>query len=252
MADTYYSPDLSISILTLILVSPFILLAIIKSVLSRPDGHKPISTTEVSGLYVYPINSCRGFQINRVLLHMQGLDLDRLWMIVDARTQKFLSIRELPKMTLPKMTLIKTGLNTNRMLHITVPGDEANSVIIPTLPSAGWLETNTTLARVQIWNTETDGYLYGPPVNDLFSHFLRREVCLVYKGPTPRILRGNGSPEILRRTQDTFFQDVHPVTIASETSLPELNSRLVAKEIAPMAMERFRPNIIVKGNAPWA
>jgi len=191
---------------------------------------------------------------------MQALDLDRQWMFADAKTRKFLTIRDLPELT---VTLIKTGLSADGeslVLRVTAPRDdkhETNSVTIPARPSDGWLETNTTLAQVQISNIETDGYLYGPHVNELFSRFLRREVCLVYKGPTPRILCGNGSPEILGRTQDTFFQNVIPVTIipvtiASETSLAELNSRLVAKGVTPITMERFRPNIIVKGNAPWA
>ena len=70
----------------------FFLLGIIKSALSDL-----ISTTtlyEVAGPYVYPIKSCRGFQVNWVLLRMQALDLDRQWMFVDANTRAFFTIRE--------------------------------------------------------------------------------------------------------------------------------------------------------------
>ena len=249
----YYSPGILLIVFLTILILKFpFAVGVAKSAFYRVIGRKSI---EVSGLYVYPIKSCRGFQVNRTLLRMQGLDLDRRWMFVNPETGNFLTIREHPK-----MTQIQPALSTDgELLEIHIasrPGDnETNLVSIPARPSSEWLARNTTLASVQIWKAETDGYLYGDSVNQPFSGFLGRPVCLVYKGPTPRILRGNGSPEILGRTQDTFFPDVHPVTIASESSLAELSSRMAAKKTAgidiPITMERFRPNIIVKGNAPF-
>ena len=46
-------------------VASFSYPGIIKSALFRSDGR---STSEVAGLYVYPIKSYRGFQVNQVLL----------------------------------------------------------------------------------------------------------------------------------------------------------------------------------------
>jgi hypothetical protein len=229
------------------------LVGIIKSAPSRAFGRKSLEVTE---LYVYPVKSCRGFKVDHTLLRMQGLDLDRRWMFVDAETGKFRTIRESSKMTQIQPAISADGGSLE--LRIAAPGygdHEANSVSIPARPSDDWLATNTTLSSVEIWKAETDGYLYGPAINEPFSRFLGQPVCLVYKGPTPRILRGNSKPEILGRTQDTYFPDGHPITVASEASLTELNSRLEAKGVTdidlPMKMERFRPNIIVKGSAPW-
>jgi uncharacterized protein len=222
------------------------------------------NTTEVVALYVFPVKSCRGFQVSRTLLRMNGLDLDRRWMFVDAHTHRFLTIREIPE-----MTLIRTGLSSDGeflVLSIARQGSDSDddgygvhdhdsgggiTVRIPSRPGDAWLAANTTLARVRIWDVETDGYLYGDTVNSPFSAFLGRDVCLAYKGPTPRVLRGNGAPGIIGRTQSTFFPDVHPVLIASAASLAELNARLGQKGVDPITVERFRANIIVQGRTPW-
>ena len=44
------------------------------------------------------------------------------------------------------------------------------------------------------------------------------------------------------------FADAHELLIVSEASLAELNSRLET----PLPMDRFRPNIVVAGCAPFA
>lgn len=72
---------------------------------------------------------------------------------------------------------------------------------------------------------------------------------LVYKGPTPRVLRGNGAPDVLGREESTNFPDVLPLLIANEASLVELNGRLTEKGHGEITVERFRPNIIVRGSS---
>ncbi|XHG08468.1 hypothetical protein AWENTII_011564 [Aspergillus wentii] len=210
---------------------------------SRNDG-----TSEIVSLRVYPIKSCRGMQLTKTSLRMHGLELDRRWMFVDAETREFLTIRQIPE-----MTLINTGLSADGdFLQLSITGVNDKVVSIPARPTEEWLTAHTSLAQVKIWDTLTDGHLYGPEVNQLFSTFLHRNVCLVYKGPTPRILQGNGAPQLLGRTQSTNFPDVQPVLIASEASIAELNSRLRKNGADAITIERFRPNIVIKGNAPWA
>ncbi|OKL61116.1 hypothetical protein UA08_03461 [Talaromyces atroroseus] len=180
-------------------------------------------------------------------MHMHGLYLDRQWMLVDGKTHRFVTMRELPRMTLIITQISKDGHN---LLVSVADGD--GQISIPACPSPSWLQANTTLEQVRVWSDDTDGYMYGPEVNEFFSRFLERDVRLVYKGPKDRILRKNGAPHVLGRVQSTFFADGFPLLIASKPSISELNSRLSAKGEGRITIERFRPNIIVRGNRPWA
>lgn len=200
---------------------------------------------DIIELRVYPVKSCRGISIRKTNMQMHGLDLDRQWMFVDAKTHQFLTIRENPRMTLIKTTISEDG----KYLILSV-GDE--QVRIDAYPSQEYLTKNLKLVPVKIWSDNTDGYMYGPEVNDVFSRFLGQEVRLVYKGPTDRILAANAKPELLGRTQSTYFPDEMPLLIASDASITELNSRLTEKGEKAITIERFRPNIIVSGNQPWS
>lgn len=217
-------------------------------------------SSEIVSLRMYPIKSCRGFEVQSTILKEHGLDLDRRWMLVDASTRQFLTIRQIPD-----MTRIGTGLSADGSeLVVTIPSKSTanttmsitdksavNTVRVPSHPSPEWLEANTVVAPVKIWDDDTDGYIYSDAVNAPFSEFLGRPVLLAYKGPTPRVLKGNGAPKLLGRVQSTGFPDVFPILIASEASLAELNTRLRSVNVDPITVERFRPNIIVRGETPW-
>lgn len=258
------SSPLSILILGLVLLFPILLLTQLKGRTTnglppflarlRP-WHRPGKSSEIISLRMYPIKSCRGFEVQSTTVKEQGLDLDRRWMLVDTSTDEFLTIRQIPD-----MTRIGTGLSADGdELVITIPSPGSTSedstekkvVRIPAHPSPEWLNANTSLAPVKVWDNDTDGYFYSDAVNGPFSAFLGRSVALVYKGPTPRVLKGNGAPQHLGRVQRTGFADVFPILIASEASLSELNSRLTKHGVDPITVERFRPNIIVKGETPW-
>jgi len=121
-------------------------------------------------------------------------------------------------------------------------------VMVPARPTQSWLDENTDLLSVNIWEYVTDGYVYRDEVNNIFADFFKKRVKLVYKGPTARILRGNGSPDILGREESTNFPDVLPIQIANEASIRELNSRLREKGYEEITIERFRPNIVIQGS----
>ena len=158
------------------------------------------------------------------------------------------------------MTLIDTALVEDRktgeqMLNISVHGSDS-SVSVPAFPTSDWLKANTSLRKVEIWEKETDGYVYGDEINSMFTSFFEKPVELVYKGPTARMCRVNGAKDMYGTDVATNFGDVMSLQVASEASIKDLNRRLVEKhgsEQDYLTIERFRPNIIVRGrdDHPW-
>lgn len=65
--------------------------------------------------------------------------------------------------------------------------------------------------------------------------------------------RRHVEPEWLRGEQaHTAFPDGYPLLVTAEASLTALNERLTGKGLDPVPMDRFRPNIVVDGNVPFA
>lgn len=220
----------------------------------------------ISELRVYPIKSCRGFSVRSSRVTRQGLDLDRNWMFVSAKDgkNKFVTIREYSELTLIDTALASgTGGDHGHdsehpeddedlQLVISIRNYPEKRVVIPARPTRAWLEAHTRCETVEIWGTPTDGWVYGDEVSALVCRELHQDVRLVYKGPTPRVLGGNGAPGLLGREESTNFPDVLPLLIANEASLRELNGRLRAKGHGDITIERFRPNIVVRGDVAWS
>lgn len=203
--------------------------------------------TQITEIRVYPIKSCRGFKVDKTKLLKTGLDLDRQWMFADAISMDFLTIRQISK-----MTLIDTILTENDELEVSIRDSQPKvKFAIPAHPSKQWLEKNSELSEVGIWGRKVDGYVYPKELTAPLSSFFEKEVRLVYKGPTPRVLAGNGAPELLGRTESTKFADLAPLQIANQKSMSELNGRLSQIGHEPLNIERFRPNIVVEGETPW-
>ena len=105
------------------------------------------------------------------------------------------------------MTLVRTSLSAEgSQLQVRIESTD-KSVEVPARPSQEWLQENTKLVPAKVWDADTDGYEYPEAVNGIFSDFFGRKVALILKGPTPRILSGNGAPEFLGRTESTQFAD---------------------------------------------
>ncbi|KAK5168137.1 uncharacterized protein LTR77_006705 [Saxophila tyrrhenica] len=225
-------------------------------------GSPPIPPpTDIVSLRIYPIKSCRGIELDKTRLRKTGLTLDRNWMFVaqdDTNSNgapKFLTIRSDPSMTLIDTALVDDPETKQQNLEISIHGTDAR-VLIPAFPTQEWLSNNTTLKTVEIWEKETDGYVYNDSINAPFSSFFNKPVALVYKGPTHRMVAVNGSKELYGVETAHHFADVMSLQIASQSSIDDLNRRLEAKGAdvpKDLTIERFRPNIIVRGrdDKPW-
>jgi uncharacterized protein YcbX len=169
---------------------------------------------------------------------------------------EFLTIRQNAKMTLIRPsydaqsdTLTVTAAAPNAI-------DEKLEFSIPAHPSKEWLGENTKAQDAKIWNTWTPSRVYSPELTTPFNAFFGKEVRLVYKASlydAPRPLKSNGAKELLGREAATCFPDMMPILVGNESSIDELNSRLRDAADLTIDVTRFRPNILVRGDAdaPW-
>ena len=231
----------------------------IQGVVKRPGDPEHPPPTEVVSLRVYPIKSCRGFEISSTRLRKAGLTLDRNWMFISKEDGKFMTIRSNASMTLIDTAIAEDEKTKDQNLEISIHGTE-DKVSIPAFPTQEWLDENTTLRTVEIWEKETDGYEYSDSINATFSKYFDKPCALIYKGPTARNVAVNGSEELYGKSTAHHFADVMSLQVANESSIKDLNRRLQKKypkesekAIDALTIERFRPNIIVKGReeSPW-
>jgi len=170
--------------------------------------------------------------------------------VEDNADRKFLTIRQESR-----MTLIHTSIDAARdVLVVTINVEPSTRLEIPAHPNLDWLEHNTSVVKhASIWSDDTDGWEYPAAWTEPFSTFLGKNTRLIYKGPTPRILRGNAMPELLGRTQSFAFADLCCVQVSNQNSMDDLNGRLRERGAGEITIERFRPNIIVSGVGfePW-
>lgn len=199
------------------------------------------SQVQVAGLFVYPVKSCRGIALGEAEIGPFGFRHDREFLIVD-EADRFVTQR-----AAGALALIQVSLDGQAM-RLTAPdaGELSVSLAEPAHPS------HAKPARaVQIFNDQVLADDMGDEAAEWISGALRQTCRLVRVGsaysrkvPLQRI------PEIHRTGQEPVisFTDAFPTLLVSEESLADLNARL--SESIPM--DRFRPNIVVRGCAPYA
>jgi hypothetical protein len=177
----------------------------------------------ISRLYVYPVKSCAGVQVQDVLLTETGLEFDRAWMVVDAKG-RFLTQRELPR-----MALIKPQLRHHDMI-LRAPGMLALHIALDQVEEP---------VRVQIWKDEVQAYDMGAIAAQWFTDFLGQTARLVRFDPEHKRVCNTdwtGGLEALNQ-----FSDGYSILVLSEASLAQFNEKLVAAVWRPWAWSAFGP-----------
>lgn len=183
----------------------------------------------IARLFVYPIKSCAGIEVQEALLTETGLDLDRAWMVVDAQG-RFVTQR-----TFARMALIRVQLKTEELV-VRAPGMLALHIAIDAVEAP---------ATVTVWRDTVPAWDMGSIAAQWFTDFLGQPCRLVRFDPEHRRLSSlewTGGVEAPNQFADGF-----PILVASEASVDDLNGRLGAAGHPPVGVERFRPNIVLGG-----
>jgi uncharacterized protein YcbX len=190
-------------------------------------------TASIDQLFIYPIKGCRGIAVGRATLTATGLEIDgigdREWVVVD-ENREFLSQRELPSMALIETRLTSTTLRLRApgMLQLEIPFASEGDVL-----------------DVTVWNDTVAAVTQGDVADAWFSRYLGRPCRLMRFDPEARRL---SNVRYTGATQAPYkFADAFALLIASNASLADLNGRLAQRNMAPVGIERFRPNIVLAG-----
>ena len=192
----------------------------------------PIS---VAALYFFPMKSCRGIPLNEAHVGRLGIAHDRQWMIVDERGMFVAQRGNGVGVAVPSLCLIDTAIE-HGALRLNAPGMPPLD-----LPLAG---ASGETRAVQVWNSHTLGIDQGDTAADWVSTFISRERPGHY-----RVVRmPDDGRRVAKIGESTLaYADGYPFLMLSTASLADLNARLDT----PLPIDRFRPNIVLDGCAPY-
>ena len=184
----------------------------------------------ISSLIYYPIKACRGHEVDISDVTRMGLDSDRRMMVITPEGG-FLTQREQPRLAIVTPSIV------DNLLTLTTPGMDAISLPIrstgPTVP-------------VDIWRSSgVHAVDQGSEAAKWFSSHLGTSVRLVHIADGT--IRTINEKYAINDDDHTGFADGYPILLASKESLEDLNSRLDT----PVPMNRFRPNVVIRGCEPF-
>jgi uncharacterized protein YcbX len=191
----------------------------------------------ISGLFVYPVKSCRGISLDEVEIGTRGFLHDREFLVVD-ETDRFVTQRTLAELARVEISLGETGFKMC-----------APNVGELHLPYAQ--QTDGRTRTVTIFNDTVVADDAGDEAAEWFSSALAQRCRLVRIGAAySRTVRPDNIRDEHRSAvvaPAVSFTDAFPTLITSEESLANLNTRLPS----PVPMNRFRPNIVVRGSGAY-
>jgi uncharacterized protein YcbX len=200
---------------------------------ASPEVSATSAPCTVAAVFVHPIKSCGAIAVASSLLIETGLEFDRAWMVVDAQGD-MLTQRELPRMALVQPTLRSSDM------VLRAPGMLALHIRLDTVEKP---------TRARVWKDIVKAYDMGDLAAQWFSDFLGVKARLVRFDPEEKRLsdaKWAGDVEA-----ENAFADGFPVLVANAASLDDLNARLALRGVAPVTMQRFRPNLVLTGLAAY-
>ena len=182
----------------------------------------------ITSIWIYPVKSLGGIQLQEAKVLPKGLEHDRRWMLIDEHNN-FMTQRVFPKMALFKMEMMNGDLGVRfENLSIDLPSTFMESII----PS-------------KVWNDNVEVREVSREHSQWFSDLLGISCRLVcFPEENPRFVEKS----FAFRNEQVSLADAYPLLIISESSLEDLNNKLQS----PVPMNRFRPNIVFKGGKAFA
>lgn len=171
---------------------------------------------------VYPLKSAAGLSVDRWEVDDFGPTLDRRWMVV-REDGEYVTQR-----SRPRLALVTPALHGDSLV-LSAPDME--TLRLPLEPPEG------PEMEVTVWGGRCRARDVGGEAAGWMSSFLGARVRVVYM-PRETFRPVKESP-----ASRVSFTDGYPFLLISAEALEELNRRLDE----PLAMDRFRPSLVVEG-----
>lgn len=187
----------------------------------------------IMSLHVYPLKSGRSIDLDAAEVTAWGLAGDRRYMVADP-AGRFITQRDMQALA----TI--TATERDGALHLSMAG--RSDVIVATFDP-------TRRQMVEIWASKVSASIAPDAVNATLSDWLGQDVILVH---ADRKTERECSHDWSGQGTFTGFSDGFPILITATGSLAALNAATTEAGNAPFGMERFRPNIVVDQDEPFA
>lgn len=186
----------------------------------------------ITGLSIYPVKACRAVDLEAAEVSVSGLQGDRVLMVVadgamlnQKRSARLATVTASPR---ADGTLMLSAADAGEFVH--TPRSDGPRIAV-----------NYYADRLELVDQ-------GDALAEWISAAIGREARVVaLPAPYARHIPLDEFAVISGNPQ-AGFPDVAPVLLTNEASLEDLNDRLAE----PIPMERFRPNIVVRGLPAYA
>lgn len=189
-------------------------------------------------VHIHPVKSLAACDPDEAVVKPWGLDGDRRWMLVDSGS-RVVTQRQQPRLARLSAVLLPGG-----GVEVSAPDRARLTVEVP--------EPVRTVG-VELFRDKVEVVEAAPAAHAWFSAYLGADVRLVHLDEPSR--RRSIDPAFSRPGEMVSFADGFPLLVTTRASLDALNS-LIAQgdhpDEGPLPMNRFRPNVVVDGTAPWA
>ena len=186
-----------------------------------------MGAARITELRYYPIKGCAGTSVREGMLSLAGLAHDRTFLVVSpdglSRTQR----------RHPLLATIRPEVDAGgELLTLRAPGLEPLGVPV---------DVTAPRRPVELFGAHYTGIDQGPAAAEWLSEVLGEPSRLVRVPPEHHRVTDGETPGT------SAYADSSALLVTSWASWEALNDRIVGRGDEPVAMARFRPNIVVDG-----